>query len=65
MDKMKIAERLVKLRGSKSQADVARDLRMSKSALSRYESGERVPSDARKVSFAEYYGMTVQELFYT
>lgn len=65
MDRMKIAERLVKLRGNKSQADVARALRMSKSALSRYESGDRVPSDARKVNFAEYYGVTVQELFYT
>lgn len=65
MDRMKIAERLVKLRGDKSQVDVARALRMSKSALSRYESGDRVPSDARKVDFAEYYGVTVQELFYT
>lgn len=65
MDKNRIGERLVKLRGDRSISEVARALGMSKSSLSRYESGERVPSDARKAIFARFYGVSIQELFYT
>lgn len=64
MDKAKIGERLTKLRGDRSLSEVARALGMSVSSLSRYESGERMPSDVRKTLFAQFYGVTVQELFY-
>ena len=45
MDKSVISERLVKLRGTKSQEEVARATGISPSALSMYENGERVPRD--------------------
>lgn len=61
---MTIGERLRKLRGDKNQAVVARDLMISDSALSAYETDERVPRDGVKARIADYYGTTVQEIFF-
>lgn len=61
---MTIGERLRKLRGDKTQAVVARDLMISDSALSAYETDERVPRDDVKARIADYYGTTVQEIFF-
>ena len=58
-------KKLRELRGNKSQAEVAKDLMISGSALSAYETGERIPRDDVKVRIAEYYGLTVQEIFFT
>lgn len=62
---MTIGERLRKLRGDKTQATVARDLMISDSALSAYETDERVPRDDVKARIADYYGTTVQDIFFS
>ena len=64
MDKSVISERLVNLRGTKSQEEVARATGISPSALSMYENGERVPRDEIKIRLAEYYGTSVEEIFF-
>lgn len=48
----------------KSQQQAADELNITKSALAMYERGERVPRDEIKVRIANYYGETVQSIFY-
>lgn len=64
MDKKLIAERLKELRGSKSQSEVAEAVGITAMAVSLYESGERIPRDEIKVKLAEYFGTTVDAIFY-
>lgn len=59
-----IAKRLIMLRGEKSQKDVAQAVKISRSALAMYERGERVPRDEIKERLAEYYEMSVQDIFF-
>ena len=59
-----IKERLVKARGDRSQTEVAKGVGISTSALSMYESGERIPRDEVKEAIARYYGLTVGFLFF-
>lgn len=59
-----ICNKLKELRGKKSQLEVAADLDISLSSLSAYENGDRIPRDEIKVRIANYYGVTVQELFF-
>ena len=59
-----IAERLVAARGDRTRQEVAKAVEISLSALSMYETGQRVPRDEIKMALANYYGKTVQELFY-
>ena len=63
MDKGKIAERLIALRGSKTQAEVAQAIGVTPSAYSMYENGERVPRDEIKKRIAEYYKKSVATIF--
>lgn len=65
MDKMKIAETLVKLRGNRTQAEIAADLGISQSALAMYETGQRIPSDEVKIKIANRYKKSVQSIFYS
>ena len=60
----KIGRRLRKLRGDKTQAQVADDLGISVSAVGSYELGERIPRDKLKVKIAKYYDTTVEALFF-
>ena len=64
MDKVSIGKKLVKLRGDKTREQVAVDLGISYPALVSYELGERVPKDEIKIKIAEYYGVSIEELFY-
>ena len=64
MDIDAIKNRLIQARGMKTQAEVAKDVGISASALSMYESGERIPRDEVKESLARYYGFTVGFLFF-
>ncbi len=64
MDKKKIGERLVKLRGNRSQIEVAKAVNITPSALSMYENGERIPKDEIKKRLAEYYKRSVTTIFY-
>lgn len=61
---MTVAERLVQARGDKRRDEVASAVGISLSAISMYENGERMPRDEIKVRLADYFGCTVQELFF-
>lgn len=65
MDAKEIGARLRELRGDRSQQEVAAALGLTAMAISSYERGERVPLDKIKIQLAEYYGKTVQEIFFT
>ena len=52
------------LRGSRSAQDIAAELGISRAALSNYELDKRRPKDEMKVKIAEFYGVTVTELFF-
>ena len=57
-------KRLVELRNGKSQAKVAKEVGMAASTLGMYETEQRVPRDTIKIRLANYYGTTVQKIFY-
>lgn len=61
---MTIAERLIAARGETKRQVVADAINISVSALTMYELGQRIPRDELKVKLANYYGCTVQELFF-
>lgn len=65
MDSRSIGNRLRILRGEKSIDSVANDLGISRSALNMYELGERIPRDSRKIQLAQYYGVTIEQLFFS
>lgn len=64
IDTKEMAKKLVKLRGKKTQSEVATALNISKSALSMYESGKRVPRDPLKARIANYYRKSVPYIFF-
>lgn len=64
VNKEQIANRLKELRGSKSQTEVAQAVGVTPMAISLYESGERIPRDEIKVKIAEYFGTTVDAIFF-
>ena len=57
-------KRLRELRGIRTQKEIAEQLGFSVQTLSSYERGFRTPSDKRKQLIADFYGATVQELFF-
>lgn len=59
-----IGEKLVYLRGNRTQNEVARELGISISALSMYETNRRVPRDEIKVRISRYYDVNICDLFY-
>ncbi|KEO84792.1 helix-turn-helix domain-containing protein [Tumebacillus flagellatus] len=56
--------KLVALRGAKTLLEVATDLEISVSALSQYENGKRFPIPEIAMRIADYFDITVDELFY-
>ena len=64
IDSHEIGKRLRVLRGEKTQKEVSKAVNISISALGMYESGKRVPRDEIKVALAQYYGSTVEKLFF-
>ena len=60
-----IAQRLIDARGDRPRAEVAKAVGISLSALTMYEIGKRVPRDEIKVRLSDYYGVSVQDLFFT
>lgn len=62
---MTIGEKLVMLREGRSQREVAEAVNISQSALGMYERNERVPRDEIKIRLSNYYGVSVQELFFS
>lgn len=64
MNRMEIGKKLIALRGNKSQVEVSGALGISPSALSMYETGERVPRDEIKIKIADYYNQSVESIFF-
>ena len=65
VDRKKIAEKLVAMRGKKTQAEVAKSVGISKSSLAMYETAQRIPRDEVKLALASYYGVTIQDIFFS
>lgn len=61
---MPFGEILKELRGDRSQETMAKELHITKSSLAMYERNERVPRDEVKIRIANYFGKTVQEIFF-
>ncbi len=59
---MPLAQRLRLLRGDRSQREVAEALKVTRSAYSMYEIGERAPDEALLVRIADYFGVTTDYL---
>lgn len=57
-------EKLKNLRGKRSADEVAKAVGISRSAVGMYESEERIPRDDIKIKLAEYFGTTVQAIFF-
>lgn len=64
MDTKRMGRKLTELRRDNPREDVAKALGITVSALGMYERGERVPRDEIKVRIAEYYGVSVQDIFF-
>jgi transcriptional regulator with XRE-family HTH domain len=60
-----IGKRLRELRGDRSQQEVADAAGVSKMAISKYETGLSIPGDSVKIALANYYGKTVEQIFFT
>ena len=56
---------LRKLRGDRTQEEIAAALGITKSSWAMYERDERVPRDEVKIRIAKFFGKSVEELFYT
>lgn len=65
VDAKTIGDRLKQLRGNRKMEDVSSAIGISRSALSMYESGHRVPRDEIKVKIAMFYGTSIETIFYT
>ena len=62
---MSVGAKLRELRGNRTQLEVAIGVGISKSALAMYENDRRIPRDEVKVRLANYYGQSVQFIFYS
>ena len=60
-----IGTRLRMLRGDKTLEIVSADTGISRSALNMYELGNRIPRDDVKIRIANYYGSTVDAIFFS
>ena len=63
-DKKTIGRRLTELRGDKSLVAAATEMGITAQALCNYEAGYRIPRDEVKVIISNYYGRSVQEIFF-
>lgn len=64
MNATKMAEKLIELRGDRSQEEIAKKLQISKSALGMYETGKRIPRDSIKLRIAEFYHVAIEDIFF-
>lgn len=60
----KTGQKLKNLRGNRTQDDIAKCLRISRSSYQMYENGERIPRDTVKVKLAKFYNVPVGSLFF-
>jgi transcriptional regulator with XRE-family HTH domain len=64
MDSIAIGKKLQKLRGNMTLTEAAYHYGVSASTVSLYENGKRIPSDRVKINIANFYNMTVGEIFF-
>lgn len=66
MDAKIIGQKIKELRESKniSREKFANSVDISTSALSMYETGQRIPRDEVKLRIARYLGTTIESLFF-
>lgn len=64
MDKKIVAERLIMLRGERTQKEIADAIGVAQSTYAMYESAQRMPSDEKKKRIAEYHKKSVQSIFF-
>ena len=64
MDKANIAKKLINLRGDMTQKEVAEKIGVAQSTYAMYENTARLPSDEVKVKIADFYGESVQAIFF-
>lgn len=64
MQREVIGSRLRLLRGGRCREEVAMAVGVTASAITNYETGMRIPSDDIKVKLANYFGRSVQEIFF-
>lgn len=60
-----IAQKLVQLRGNRTQDEIAKAIGVSRTAIMMYENGQRVPKDEIKVKLAQYYQVSLVDLFFS
>ena len=65
MNNLKIGNELKKLRGNKTQEEIADAIGVSSAAIGMYERGERIPRDEIKVKLANYFNASVESIFFT
>ncbi len=64
MDKPEIGRRLKMLRGDRTLEEVGKALNVTSMAVSSWELGKRVPNDDMKVRIANYFGVSLYDLFF-
>lgn len=64
MNKTAIMKRLRELRGTRSRREVGEAIGVTKQAIAMYENGLRIPEDNIKIRMANFYNVSVQDLFY-
>ena len=60
-----IAQKLVILRGNRTQDEIAKAIGISRTAIMMYEAGKRVPRDEIKIKLAKFYNVSVFDLFFS
>ena len=63
MNRQEIAKTLIRLRGKRTQEEIAKKLGISPSAYAMYETGQRIPRDEVKIKIAKLYNRSVQYIF--
>lgn len=61
---MDIGKRLKELRGDRNRDKVAEAVGISPSALGMYECNKRIPRDDVKKRLADFYNVSIQQLFF-
>lgn len=61
---MSIGKKLKELRGDKTQIQICKDLGITTTSYSMYETDQRVPRDEIKKKIADYYKISVDKIFF-
>lgn len=67
MNSMEIGNQLKELRrqSGKTSIEMSNALGISQSAITMYETGRRIPRDEIKIRIADYFGVTVESIFFS